>query len=510
VRAAQDPAAQVPLMLPSSTAPLQPGRRGGYSAAIMSTHTNVIFILADDHGIWAAGCYGNHEIRTPHLDRLAADGMRFNNFFCVSPVCSAARASLLTGRIPSQHGVHDWIRSGNATAALLPPAARLEETDGIDYLGGQGCYSEILAAGGYACGISGKWHCGDSQHAQKGFKHWFVHPQQGIHYYNDAIMFRNGEPVQTEGYLTDVMTTDALEFITANADRPFYLSLHYTAPHAPWDCHPPELVDSYEDCPFETCPQEPRHRWARTHTQEHLGNRESLKGYFAAVTAMDTHIGRVTEHVERLGLRERTLIVYTSDNGHSCGHHGFWGKGNGTFPLNMYENSVKVPFIAAHPGRIPAGQASDALLSAYDFMPTVLDYCGLPALPPEGRPGRSFVDVLEGRSNEGRESVVVFSEYGPVRMIRTPEHKYVHRYPFGPCELFDLVNDPDERKNVVDDKANRALVADLQKRLNTWFIDHVDPVIDGSRLPVTGRGQLARLDRDQNPAQAFGILDDAL
>ena len=107
---------------------------------------NVIFILTDDQGIWAAGCYGNPEIRTPHIDRLAATGVRFDNFFCTSPVCSPSRATLLTGRIPSRHGVHDWIRDGN-----VPP-------DGVPYLEGQTAYTDVLAQHGYACGLSGKWH----------------------------------------------------------------------------------------------------------------------------------------------------------------------------------------------------------------------------------------------------------------------------------------------------------------------------------------------------------------
>ncbi|MHB9023094.1 MAG: sulfatase-like hydrolase/transferase [Armatimonadota bacterium] len=476
----------------------------------MTRHTNVIFILSDDQGVWAAGCYGNPEIRTPYIDQLAESGMRFNNFFCASPVCSAARASILTGRIPSQHGVHDWIRGGNISADALPAELHGESTEAIEYLGHEQLYTDVMAEGGYLCGFSGKWHCGDSQSPQHGFTHWFAHPQQGVSYYNDALMMLDGKPVQTKGYFSDVITDDALTFITANADRPFYLSLHFTAPHAPWDCHPRDIVESYDNCPFESCPQEPRHPWARTHTQEHLGNRESLKGYFAAVTAMDMNIGRLLLHLEELGLRDNTLIVFTSDNGHSCGHHGFWGKGNGTFPLNMYENSVKVPFIACHPGRIPPGQVRDSLLSAYDIYPTLLDYLDL-QIPGTGhRPGRSFVPILQGASGEERDSVIVHSEYGPVRMIRTREWKYVHRYPFGPHELYDMVNDPDERRNAVDDSKNTTLIRELQQELNNWFIEFADPVRDGSRLPVTGRGQLTTVDLEHAPGEAFAILDDLL
>ena len=117
----------------------------------MPEPTNVLFILSDDQGVWAAGCYGNSEIRTPNIDRLAASGIRFENFFCATPVCSPARATLLTGRIPSQHGVHDWIRAGNVGP------------DAIRYLEGELTYTDILARAGWSCGLSGKWHLGDSQ-----------------------------------------------------------------------------------------------------------------------------------------------------------------------------------------------------------------------------------------------------------------------------------------------------------------------------------------------------------
>ncbi len=151
----------------------------------MEKQPNIICILSDDQGAWALGSAGNPEIRTPHLDRLAEEGMRFSNFFCTSPVCSPARASLLTGRIPSQHGVQDWIREGN-----------LGE-NAIEYLEGQTAYTEILAENDYVCGVSGKWHLGDSIRPQKGFHHWYVHQFGGGPYYG-APMIRDGKLVVEE------------------------------------------------------------------------------------------------------------------------------------------------------------------------------------------------------------------------------------------------------------------------------------------------------------------------
>lgn len=452
--------------------------------------TNIIFILTDDQGPWAAGCCGNDEIRTPFIDQLASEGTRFPNFFCTSPVCSPARASLMTGRIPSGHGVHDFIKTGS-----MPPNQER-------YLEGLTCYTDVLAENGYTVGLSGKWHLGDSLTPQHGFSHWFAMPT-GSSKYNNAKMIRDGKIEQQEGYLTDVITDDALDFISANQEGPFYLSVNYNAPHTPFKGHPQDIVDSYAGCIFETCPQEALHPWASGRTNPHMGNRESLKGYFAAITALDLNIGRILERLDQHNIRENTLVVFSSDNGYSCGHNGFWHKGNGTFPLNMYENSVKVPFIMSHPRRIPEGQVNEAMVSQYDFMPTLLDYLDLPDSNDDASPGKSFVPALSGKTNDAKERIVVFDEYGPVRMIRTQEWKYVHRYPYGPHELYDLVDDPTERKNLIDEKSRKALIKDLRQQMGTWFQQYVIPRLDGTRCAVSGRGQAAKIDNGKYCEDAF-------
>ncbi len=451
--------------------------------------TNIVFILTDDQGVWAAGCYGNPEIRTPNIDRLAATGVRFENFFTTVPVCSASRACFLTGRIPSQHGVHDFL-SGRANAG----------PDAISFLADEICYTDILSQHGWTCGLSGKWHLGNSAVAQHGFSHWFALPG-GAGRYNDQVMIRDGVRAVAPGYITNTITDDALAFIDGHAadEDPFYLSVHYNAPHAPWAGHPQDIVDSYDDCAFESCPQEARHPWAivlrdldkskpdpgMLGLSNNLGNRESLKGYFAAVTAMDLDVGRILDSLEAKGLRENTLVIFTSDNGYSAGHHGFWGKGNGTNPVNMYENSIKVPFIASQPGVIPQGTVQSALVASHDFMPTLLEYVDLP-LPDTDLPGQSFLSALRNETVEGRDAVVIFDEYGYCRMIRTKEWKYVHRYPDGPHELYDLVNDADERQNLVDDPAHVDRKKDLREQMETWFDEYVIPGKDGKPLFVGG------------------------
>ena len=441
---------------------------------------NILFILSDDQGPWALGCAGNNEIITPNLDRLAATGMRFENFFCASPVCSPARASLFTGKIPSQHGVHDWIRDGN------------DGPDSIGYLDGHTCYSDTLAGNGYTCGISGKWHLGASQIPRKSFDHWYVHQKGSGHYYK-APMYRDGNFEQSPDYISDLITDDAIEFMkgSSTGDRPFYCSVHFTAPHSPWEPHehPQEIRAIYEDCPFTSCPQEPYHPLA-TYKFSPEDARTCLVGYFSAVTAMDRNIGRLLDFLDARGLRENTFVFFVSDNGFNCGHHGIWGKGNGTLIQNMYDTSVKVPAIASHPGKISEGTVIEDLVSGYDFLPTLLDYVGISSEYTDELPGVSFADRLAGNNTSGRDDVVVFDEYGPVRMIRTREWKYIHRYPYGEHELYDLSADPDERSNLIDDPERAKVIADLKSRMDSWFCRYVDPNFDGVREPVKGAGQI--------------------
>lgn len=461
---------------------------------------NIVVILADDIGAWALGCAGNREIHTPHLDRLASEGVRFDNYYCTSPVCSPARATLLTGQIPSRHGIHDWIRSGNVGG------------ESIRYLEGQTTYVELLAQAGYVCGISGKWHLGDSATPHRGFSHWFVHQTGGGPYYN-APMIRDGVLYNEPGYITEAITDDALAFLDQQqgSEQPFYLSIHYTAPHSPWvNNHPQKYVDMYADCPFDSCPQEEPHPWTTPNAPWKGTAHDNLIGYYASVTAMDEQIGRVVAKLSELGVEGDTLVCFMSDNGFSCGQHGFWGKGNGTFPLNMYDTSVKVPAIFRQPGRVRPGLVSDALLSGYDFMPTLLAYADI-AYDGAELPGASFLHLLsdeaDGVDVAGREHVVVYDEYGPVRMVRSRSWKYIHRFPFGPHELYNLVDDPGECRNLVDDALYAETIAAMKLQLDGWFMQYADAAVDGTREAVYGFGQIARVGTGW---RAFATIDEPL
>jgi choline-sulfatase len=467
---------------------------------------NVIVMLTDDQGPWAMGCAGNPEIVTPNLDRLAATGVRFSNYFCTSPVCSPARASLLTGRIPSQHGVHDWLRAGNSVCE--------GDRDGklIEYLAGQRGYTEVLADAGYACGISGKWHLGDSHHAQKGLSFWKVHARAAGDYYGAPMVRGEASLYFEERYITDAITENGLDFLDGQlgSERPFYLSLHYTAPHSPWrrDQHPLEVFnDYYDNCAFASVPDVPRHKWGHAFPEffeDAQKRREYLSGYFTATTAMDAGVGRVLDWLEAHGVREKTLVFFTSDNGMNMGHHGICGKGNGTRPLNMYDSSVKVPAIVSQPGRVATGVVSDAMVSHYDFMPTLLDYLGLTNPGAEALPGRSFAGMLETGRGRGDEEVVAAAEYGYVRMLRTRDWKYVHRYSDGPHELYDLARDPGEERNLLGHHEHAARSAEMQRRLEEWFSRYTLPGTDGRYLGVDGTGQTGMVGEQAEGRKAFG------
>lgn len=464
---------------------------------------NIIFILSDDQGAWAFHRGGSPELATPHLDKIASMGMQMDSFFCASPVCSPARASLLTGTIPSAHGVHDWIRSGNVDGQMFadqgaenPYDGYVDEKKPIRYLEGQVTYTDILRQNGYRCVLSGKWHLGDSISPQHGFEDWYTIGKGGCHYYMPDIVENGQIEVKKGQYVTELITDHALkmlEKLRQDPDRPFYLSLHYTAPHSPWgaDHHPKKWIDYYDSCDFASIPDLPDHPdMAVGQANGRARRHENLRGYFAAISAMDQQIGRVLTWLETKGEIENTLLIFTADNGMNMGHHGIWGKGNGTFPLNMFDTSVKVPFLIAYPPLIKPNTRCDQMVSAYDFFPTLLDILGWSRDLPAGLPGKSFLPLLKGEEEAGREEVVIFDEYGPVRMIRQKDWKYIHRYPYGKHELYHLALDPGEENNLYGQAQYQDKVLELRQKLDRWYETYGKPEKDGLKEGVTGLGQL--------------------
>ncbi len=461
---------------------------------------NIVFILSDDHGAWAMHCAGNFDIRTPNLDRLAARGGRFENFFCVSPVCSPARASILTGTIPSCHGVMDWLAGGNVAADLpeVQGKAAFElESQPIQYLDHLTAYTDLLSEAGYTCALSGKWHLGDSLTPQHGFSRWYTIARGGCSYMNPE-MVRDGHITFEDRYITTLIGEDARRNLRelAAQPEPFYLSVHFTAPHDPWaqEQHPKEFWDLYEDCAFEATPDLPIHPWQSAMWLAATGEKRKrqLQGYYSAITAMDYQVGLIMDELENLGIADNTLLIFTGDNGMNLGQHGVWGKGNATFPLNMFDTSVKVPCLMAWPGHIAPGTVYKELYSHYDLFPTLMELLDLAGPVRQKLPGHSFAHLLQGQPETSTDAVVILDEYGPVRMIRDHEWKLVMRYPYGPNELYHIQDDVDENHNLYDDPAYGEIIASFRSRLERWFVQYVDPAMDAAKEAVTGNGQLGR------------------
>ena len=417
--------------------------------------TNVVFFMTDDHGAWAMGAYGCKDIHTPNLDRLAARGTLFTNAFACSPVCSPSRATFFTGKLPSHHGVQDFLLAEDSVG---PRSTR--------FLEGHTSFADVLKANGYTCGLVGKWHLGHDDQAQSGFDDWCTAPK-GSGPYKDVEFFDNGTSVKNTGFKTDFIGARAVRFVEEHHDQPFCLVVPFFAPHDPFDYQPEEYRRRYYDSDFSCFPLPPPHPQRRGQHVKHWNNREANISYSALVTAVDANVGRVLDKLDEHGLTDDTVVIFTADHGYNCGHHGFWGKGNGTIPFNMYEESIRVPLIWTHPGRIPSGRRAAPMVSSYDFFPTLLEHLGLEAPPEPQRVGRSYAAFLRGESPAWPAEL--YFEMGYVRSIRTENLKLVDRAEGWPSELFDLEDDPGEQINRIGFGPYRQQAAALRVRLNRFF-----------------------------------------
>ncbi len=440
------------LLAGSSAAPFLHVRGRG-----AAKRTNVVMFMTDDHGAWAMGAYGCGQIRTPNLDRLGAEGARFTRAFACTPVCSPSRMTYLTGRIPSQHGVQDF---------LLPEDGFGEKKR--RWLEGHPTYSQVLADHGYTLGLCGKWHMGDDETPQAGFTYWSTLWRAGGTYKNPEFV-RNGVRRQIPGFKTDIEADCALEFIERQKGKsdPFYLLIPFNAPHSPYDYQPEQDRTIYSNSDFACFPDTPKHPWQRPSLGVHHRDRGSKLAYSALVTGVDRNVGRILKRLEELGMRDDTSIVFTADQGWNAGHHGVWGKGNGTVPINMYEESIRVPLIWNHPGRIPAGRVLSPMVSSYDYFPTILDYLGVPAPRDAKRVGRSYAAFLRGQTPRWQNRL--YFEYSYTRALRTENLKYIERTKEWPSELFDLEADPGEKRSVIDDPKHRRQLAALRSDLARFF-----------------------------------------
>ena len=417
--------------------------------------TNVVMFMTDDHGAWTLPSYGCKDMHAPNVEALAAGGARFTRAFACTPVCSPSRMSYMTGKIPSQHGVQDW---------LIPEDSYGPESK--RFLEGHTTYARVLANHGYTMGMVGKWHMGHDDEAQEGFSYWCSVPGGGGTY-RDAEFVKNGQHIKTHGYKTDHVGDWASEFLERSYKDPFYLLVPFYAPHTPYDYQPEEYRQYYNNSTFPCFPRTPMNPRENA-TQANLhGSRAAMQAYSALITGMDANVGRIVRRLEELKVRDNTLIVFTADQGWCAGHHGVWGKGNGTWPFNLYEESLRVPLIWNHPGRIRAGMVLKPLVSSYDYFPTILEYLGVSAPPDPARVGRSYAAFLAGKNPPWRTRL--FHEYEYVRGVRTENLKYVERTKEWPSELYDLEADPGETVNRINDPAYKTQLETLRREMREFF-----------------------------------------
>lgn len=433
---------------------------------------NVVLIMTDNHGPWTLGCYGNPEIRTPNIDRLAAEGTLFTRAFANNAVCSPTRATYLTGLMPSQHGVHRYLGAGGVQVG---PNARSTIAE-------YRTLPEILHEAGYVCGLSGKWHLGANAEPQEGFSAWVTKPHGHSLGFYDQEVIEGGETRVEPTYLTEFWTDRGIEFIRSNRDRPFFLFLAYNGPYGLGGAMREEIRNrhrrTYADAPMDSFPRGPMHPWLHS-TRDLFGRVEVMRKYSAEVSGVDDGVGRVVSELEALGLDDRTVVVFCADQGLAGGHSGFWGMGDHTRPLTAYDWTMHIPTIWRHPGRIAEGNRVDRLISNYDLMPTLLSHLGLSGRMPDDppRPGRDYSAALRGEEMADWEDEV-FYEFEDVRAIRTTRWKYIERFREGPDELFDLGDDPGERTNLIDRPELADVRRRLGRRLEAFFDRYAEPEYD--------------------------------
>lgn len=436
---------------------------------------NIVLIMTDNHGAWTLGCYGNRDIRTPHIDRLASEGTRFTRAFASNPVCSPTRATFLTGLIPSQHGVHSFLVGGRLQTG---PEARctLDQFTSLP---------EILQNEGYACGLVGKWHLGGNLNPQEAFDdYWITMPHGGTSTFYNASIIDKGKIRQEPKYLTEFWTDHAVDFIEqqANQEQPFFLFLAYNGPYSLGRLLLREGQNRhaayYADKELPSFPREPTHPWQYSN-RDYSNNPQSIRRVATEVSGVDDGVGRVMETLKKQKLDERTLVIFVADQGWVGGHGGFFGMGDHTRPLTARDGMMQIPMIWRHPNGIVANQKTDIMVTNYDFLPTLLSYLNLGNKMPKKpvSPGRDFARVLAGQKFKEWDNTA-FYEFENLRCIRTDDWKYIHRHPNGPHELYNLIEDPNEFNNLANDASESKTRQKLKDRLHQFYNRHAEPKFD--------------------------------
>jgi len=463
---------------------------------------NIIYIMSDDHTSQAITAYDDFYadyFTTPNIDRIAHEGMRFDNVYCANAICGPSRAIILTGKYSHVNGYYKNEHGGHFNPD-------------------QWTFPQELHDNGYTTAMVGKWHLGTQP---RGFDYFMYHnnPGQQGYYWNPLYNY-NGEQVTVKGYATNITTDTALAWLNRVKDsgKPFLLLLHYKAPHRNWfpdkkyeNMYPDEELpypetfnDDYKTrektagdtwmtmdyfnhkdmkmTPPEGLTQKELHEW------EEYGNKPGeawmppgcktveearkwkyqryIKDYLACVKSVDDNVGRVLDFLDKNGLTENTIVVYTGDQGFYLGEHGFFDK------RFIYEESFTMPFLMRYPKKIKKGTTSQNLISNVDFAPTFIDFAGLKV--PEAVQGMSFKEIAEGKTPENWRKGVYYHYYEwpwwhhvqPHYGMRTDRYKIVHfYYNIDVWEFYDLEKDPNELHNAVNDPEYADIVASMKKQL---------------------------------------------
>lgn len=444
---------------------------------------NIIYIYADDLGYGELGCYGQTKIKTPHLDRMAKEGMRFTRHYSSAPVCAPSRCMLMTGKHPG----HSYIRGNYELGGFE------DEKEGGQMPLHEGAYTvaHMLKDRGYQTGLIGKWGLGvtgtTGSPLLHGFDYYYgyLDQKQAHNFYpthlweNDRSVALNNPFIYVHRPLDSVKATDkdfdnykgidyapakmtekALAFMETNRSRPFFLYLPYTLPHLSLQV-PDEYVKRYRG-QFEEKPYYGQKGYA--------AHKYPLSAYAAMITYLDEQVGRVMEKIKALGLDENTVIMFSSDNGatFSAGvNTAFFNSTGGLRGLKMdlYEGGIRVPFIVRWPGKVAAGSLSDHISIQYDLLPTLAELTGKPV---SNTDGISLLPVLTGRSADQQKHTFLYFEYpenGGQIAVRIGDWKGVRRnlrkQPDAPWELYNLAVDETEKNNLAT--VNPVLLEQMEK-----------------------------------------------
>ncbi len=430
---------------------------------------NLIAIVTDDQARWAMGAYGNRDIHTPHMDRIAREGALFTNAIAVCPVCSPSRATYMTGLYPTELGITDFLRPQEEAQGL-----------GLRAL----TWPSVLQQHGYRTAMIGKWHLGAQppfHPTRKGFDYFFGFLHGGNRPMN-AVLEVDGRLQQTQGPLPDVLTDAAIGFIRRHRDEPFAVCLHFRAPHLPYGPVPEEDRAHYRN----TDPQVPR---VPGYPPQRLKQR--TLAYYASISSVDRNVGRLLKALDELGLAQRTIVLFTSDHGYNEGRHNVNTKGNGVWIAggvngptrpNMWETSITVPLVIRWPGVVKPGTVIDYPVSNLDMFRTVLGMLDIPVPKDCKVHGIDFSPLLRGESLPPRGPL--FGQYdlhnfglAYMRMIRTDRWKLVKHFKcYGLDELYDLKNDPGERRNLY--YSRRKEIQQVRQRLEQQLLDWMRRIND--------------------------------